>query len=286
MKSSFKKIAYQEIPFFLATIPLAWQIMFGMIPFFIIMAIGRVGTQARFFWDNFLYFLFDPVHFKIICWSLWLAFAVSTVCLFISYPIAYWIARCAKKYRTFFLFLLVVPFWTNILVLAYSWILILEKTGLLNGFLLHIHAISHPFTFLNSFWAIFIVAVYCYMPFMILPLYSALEKIDTQLLEASADLGASWRQTFFNIILPLSWSGIRNGFLLVLVPVYGEFAIPALVGGDTYMLVGPTIAHYVFTALDLQKGAAFTLSACVVLLCVIGVIDILMRKLLSAKDYA
>jgi ABC-type spermidine/putrescine transport system permease subunit I len=225
--------------------------------------------------------VFSIVHFKIIITSLLLALSVATTCFIVAYPVAYWIARHMRRFKIFFLFLLAVPFWTNILILSYAWILLLERHGIITSFFSQ--CAFFEVRILNSFWAIFIVSVYCYLPFMIFPLYSALEKVDQKLLEASADLGASGIQTFFNIIIPLSLPGIRAGFLLVLIPMYGEFAIPALVGGDKYMLIGNTIAHYVFVTFDFALATGFTIFSLVVLLFALLVLTVLTQGIINYR---
>jgi spermidine/putrescine transport system permease protein len=164
------------------------------------------------------------------------------------------------------LFLLLVPFWTNFLLHIYAWFFVLEREGFLNTLLSKLHLISEPLQLLNTPFAIMIMMVYYYLPFMVMPLYSALEKMDPRLIEASFDLGASWRQTVLRVILPLTKKGLKAGFFLVYIPSFGEFAIPELMGGDKWMFVGNVIASYMLGDETGSLGAAFTLLAAVALL--------------------
>jgi spermidine/putrescine transport system permease protein len=156
------------------------------------------------------------------------------------------------------LFFLTLPFWVNFLVQVYAWYFLLEYKGLINNFLLKLGIINEPLILASSLFAVFLVMVYCYLPFMIMPLYSMLEKIDPRLLEASSDLGATSWQTFYRITLPLSSPGIKTGFLLVLIPAFGEFVIPSLLGGSKYMLVGTLISYFFLVARNNAYGSAFT----------------------------
>lgn len=262
----FKNVCKEHIPFFLAAPALVWQIFLCIIPLLIIFS-NSFLQRAPFSLTLAHYKeVCNYVHFNIIVASLFLASITACICLLIGFPVAYWIARHAGRLKNFFIMLLIIPFWTNLLILIYSWLFILEKNGLFNSFLMKLGLVTREFTILYSVPAIILVAVYCYTPFMIMPIFTALEKIDKSLLEASADLGASYRQTLFKVIIPLAWSGIRIGFLLVFIPVFGEFALPLLVGGDRYMFFGNAIAHYVFTAFNLQSASAFTALASLLLI--------------------
>ncbi|OQA35325.1 MAG: Spermidine/putrescine transport system permease protein PotB [Candidatus Dependentiae bacterium ADurb.Bin331] len=139
--------------------------------------------------------------------------------------------------------------------------------------------ISEPIGLLNNVFAVAIVMFYCYVPFMIMPIINALEKIDKSLIEASSDLGATHLQTFLRVVLPLSWPGIRTGFFLVFVLTFGEFAIPLLMGGDKYVFVGTAISYYVLNALELEKGAAFTCMSGVALLLTIFILNWVLKRL-------
>lgn len=257
---------------------LVWQVFFCIIPLILIISGSFIAPTGYFFSLKNYTILFDTNHLYIILLSFFLALTTSILCLLFGYPIAYWLARKVVIFKNLFLFLLIVPFWTNLLVLIYSWIFILEKSGILNNFLISIGLIQQPLAILNNIVGILIVTFYCYLPFMVLPIFSVLEKIDQNILEASADLGATGRQTITKVIIPLSWPGIKTGLLLVFVPVFGEFTIPLLIGGDKYMFTGNAIAHYVFTALDLSKGAAFTIIASISLFMSIILLNWLLKR--------
>lgn len=218
------------------------------------------------------YFLSAGVYLIIIMKSIMLATGVATLSLFIGYPLAYYIALKQRAFKNIFLSFLIIPFWTNILVHIYAWFFVLERNGILNTVLLNIGIIREPIMILNTMYAVVLVMVYCYLPFMVLPLFSILEKFDTRLIEASFDLGASQKQTFLNVILPLTYPGIATGFFLVFVPAFGEFMIPLLLGGDKHMFVGTLISHYFLIAATPEKGAAFTIMSSMIL---IGVVSIL-----------
>jgi ABC-type spermidine/putrescine transport system permease subunit I len=198
--------------------------------------------------------------------------------LLAAYPVAYYLALRAKRWKNFLLFFLTLPFWTNFLILIYAWFFLLERNGIINQLFLKLHLISEPLRLANSMVALFIVMVYCYLPFMIMPLYTILGKIDTRLFDASADLGATRWQTFSRITVPLSFSGIRTGALLVLIPVFGEFAIPALIGGQKYMLAGSMIRYYFFVVRDNARGSAFTVLCALSLTTTVIVVLVALRK--------
>ncbi len=259
-----KKVALQEMPF-LASLPaIVWQILFWCIPLFIVIYLSL--TKFGIFTLHNYSELFQLIYVRIILRSLALAIANALICLFCAYPVAYFLAIYTQRWKNFLLFLLVLPFWTNFLVQIYAWFFLLEHNGLINKILLRLHLISEPLNLSNNVFAVLLVMVYCYIPFMVLPIYSVVEKLNIRLLEASADLGATPWQTFRHITLPLSASGIKTGVLLVLVPSFGEFVIPALVGGSKYMMVGSLISHYFLVARDSALGSAFTLLSGLVLL--------------------
>jgi spermidine/putrescine transport system permease protein len=208
---------------------------------------------------------FTPTYLKVIGSSILLALSNAILCLFIAYPLAYFLAFTGKRFKNIFLFLLLIPFWTNFLLHVYAWFYVLEKQGFLNNLLLNLHIINEPILLLNSLFSIMIMMVYYYMPFMVLPIYSSLEKFDLSLIEASLDLGATWWQTFRRILLPLSMRGVRAGFLLVYIPSFGEFAIPELMGGDKQMFVGNVVSQYILAEGTGSLGSAFTVMSCAIL---------------------
>ena len=248
----------QELSFFFTVPALVWQLFFLFIPLIIVLFYSIIqlpeGTLTLAHYRD----LIDPVYFQVIFRSLVLAIVSSAACLVIGYPLAYYLALSIKRGKNFLLFLVTLPFWTSFLILIYSWYFLLEQHGIINSMLLRIGLISTPLMLSNNVVAIFVVMLYCYLPFMIMPLYSSLEKIDHNLLEASADLGATPWQTFWRVTVPLSLPGVRTGILLVLVPTFGEFAIPALIGGSKSLFVGSLISYFYLVARDNSLGSAFT----------------------------
>ncbi|MDP3889199.1 MAG: ABC transporter permease [bacterium] len=266
MKQQLKKSIAQEM-FFLASLPaLLWQLLFLCVPLLIIIYLSFVkeGVITGEHYRS----LFQITHMRVILRSLGLAFANALICLICAYPVAYFLGLYAKRWKNFLLFLLVLPFWTNFLVQVYAWFFLLERNGFINSLLLRIGIISQPLSLSSNLFAVFLVMVYCYIPFMILPIYSNIGKLNYRLLEASADLGATPWQTFKRITLPLSIPGIKTGVLLVLVPSFGEYVIPTLLGGSKNMMVGSLISHYFLVARDSSLGSTFTLMSGLILLIV------------------
>lgn len=279
-----KQIILNELPFFFSVPALIWQLFFLCVPLILMILMSFMDRAAAVstLIITFKHYaaVFNFVHLKIILNSLGLALMVASLCLICAYPIAYYLAFRAGRLKQTLLFFLLVPFWTNLLILIYAWFFILEREGLANSLLKKIGIINQPLPLLYNIFAISIVMFYCYMPFMIMPLVSALEKVETGLIEAARDLGASYRQAFFTIILPLSWTGVRTGFFLVFVLSFGEFAIPLIMGGDKYVFVGNAISHYVLNALEIETGAAFTCLSGLCLLVSIVLINWLLKKII------
>lgn len=248
----------REIAFLSSMPAVLWQIFFMVGPLAVIFYFSVSSDHLPFTLAHY-WALFKYSYFIIITRSLLLAFGTAFVALILAYPMAYFLAIRVKRFKHLMLFLLTLPFWVNFLVQVYSWYYLLEYKGLINNLLIYIGIINEPLELSNNLWAIFLVMVYCYLPFMIMPLYNALEKIDVRLLAASADLGATPWQTFTRITLPLSMPGIRTGSLLVLIPAFGEFVIPSLLGGSKYMLTGSLIAYLFLVARNNALGAAFTI---------------------------
>lgn len=264
MQEQFRK----EIPFFLGSPAIIWQILFVLVPLILILitSFRVVDAEGIVQWtfDNYAT-VCTHAHAIILLRSLLLASATAVICLCIGYPVAYFLAVYVDRLRFLLLFLLTLPFWTNFLTLAYAWFFVLEKNGLLNRFLIFFNLINDPIVFAYNRVAVLVVMVYCFLPFMIIPLYTALEKIDKRLLEASEDLGATAWQTFTRITVPLSLSGIKTGLLLVFIPAFGEFVIPMVMGGSQYLYVGSTISHYLLHAQSEGAGAAFTVMSMIML---------------------
>ncbi len=265
MKNTNKQ-SIQELSFLYILPAYIWQILFLWIPFFIVLWFSFVSDSV---WtmQNYWAILNRP-HVRIIGRSLVFALANAFFCLLCAYPVAYFLAVKVKRFKNFLLFLLVLPFWTNMLVQVYAWFFLLGKNGFLELFLRKLGLIQNSWHIAHSLTAVFLVMVYCYIPFMILPIYTVLERLPHQLREASADLGATPWQTFIHVTLPLSMPGIKTGFLLVMVPSFGEFVIPELIGGAKYMLSGSLISYYFLVVRNNGIGSAFTMLCGFILLIV------------------
>jgi len=195
------------------------------------------GVRWIFTWENYTRFM-DPLYLKILLRTFRLSLITTLILLIVGYPMAYRIARAGKRWRNILLFLVVLPFWTSDLIRTYAWMLILRDTGLLNGLLQVLHITGKPLTMLYTEGAILLGLTYVYLPFMVLPLYASIEKLDSSLLEAAEDLGATpfWR--FLKVTVPLTKSGILAGSLLVFIPSVGVFVVSDLLGGAKAMMIG------------------------------------------------
>jgi spermidine/putrescine transport system permease protein len=247
----------KELPFAIGIPALLWQIIFFYIPLLLILLSSLWSFTDGLTLKHFIN-VWDWIYFKIAFNSLGLAISTTVLSLLIGFPLAYFIAFRAKKFKNLFLFLLIIPFWTNFLLHIYAWFFVLEKQGFLNTLLINLSFIETPLHILNTPFATMLMMVYYFLPFMALPIYSTLENIDRNLLEASVDLGANWTQTVRKVLLPLSLSGIRSGILLVYIPAFGEFVIPDLMGGDKQYFVGSVISQFVLGNHTAPLGAAFT----------------------------
>jgi spermidine/putrescine transport system permease protein len=235
--------------------------LFLILPLLLVVALsflarGPYGNVVyRFNLDNYTR-LFDPLYLRILVYSLGVAALTTVVSILIGYPLAYYIARVPERQRSTLLFLILVPFWTNFIIRIYAWIMILRTEGLLNTVLLNLGVIKVPLDILYTPTAVLIGMVYEFLPFMVLPLYTSLEKIEMAQLEAAADLGARPWVAFWRITLPLSIPGMIAGSILVFIPAMGMFVVPDLMGGAKTVLVGNLIRNQFLTARDWPFGAA------------------------------
>ena len=278
--NTLKSLFLREIAFFKASPAIAWHLLFFYIPVLLIFILSFLDKSTQSFGittTHYEYFL-NPLFLWIIVRSLTLAFFTALICLFFAYPLAYCLAVKIQRYKNFFLFFLLLPFWTSLMVQVYAWFFVLEHNGLLNTLLLKFHLIRTPLHLLNTPFAVYTVMAYCYLPFMILPLYTVLEKINPNMFEAAADLGATQWQTFWQVTIPLSMSGIKTGFFLVFVPSFGEFVVPMLLGGGKKMYVGSLITQYFLFARNPYHGAAFTVISSIALVSAVGVIYLYFKR--------
>ncbi len=247
-------------PFFWVVPGFLWELLFFYIPLALMIILSFTYVTDTYQHVSFARYspFFTKAYFLIILKSLILACVNGIVCFLIGYPMAYFLAFKTGRLKLFFLFLLIVPFWVNFLLHVYAWFFVLDQGGIINSSLLMLGIIDEPLHLLNSMFAIIVVMVYCYLPFMVLPIYSSLARFNQTLLEASRDLGATDFETWYHIVLPLSLSGVASGFALVFIPSFGEFAIPGLMGGEKFVFVGSVITQYALGAQTMPFGTAFT----------------------------
>jgi len=215
--------------------------------------------EMTFTMDNYLR-LFDPLYAKVLWHSFYMAIVATLICLVVGYPFAYIVAKMPDRWRPFMLFLIIIPFWTNSLIRTYGLKIVLGAQGILNKSLIAMDIIDKPIRIMYTESAVMIGLVYILLPFMILPLYSAIEKLDGTYLEAARDLGANKLQTLWKIVLPLTMPGIIGGCLLVLLPALGMFYISDLLGGAKNLLIGNVIKSQVLNARDWPFGAATSIA--------------------------
>lgn len=277
-----KKIFSEEFSFFIVMPAFLWQIMFLWAPIIFILLLGFLSSDSDNFTLSHYTAILNYTHFKVIFRSLFIAIFNTFLSLLLAYPVAYYLVFKAKQWKNFLLFFLTLPLWVNFLIQVYSWFFLLEHHGIINQLLMSIGLINNPLHMVNNGFAILLVMLHVYLPFMIMPLYNALEKIDYNLIEASADLGASKWKTFIRITWPLSIPGVSLGFFLVFVMSFGEVAIPMLLGGNKKLYVGNLISEYFLGAKNIHRGSAFTfLSGISLALFLLGLYYLLNKKILK-----
>jgi putrescine transport system permease protein len=265
-------------------LPYFWLLLFFAIPFAIVLKISLAESAIaqppytalyeyvndvltlRVTFANYLFLLSDSLYFESYLSSLRIAAISTVVCLLVGYPIAYGIARMQGPMQSLLLMLVVLPSWTSFLVRIYAWMGLLRNNGIINNVLLSLGVVDEPIRLLNTELAVYIGIVYCYLPFLILPLYANLVKLDNRLLEAATDLGAGPVARFLRITLPLSRGGVIAGCMLVFIPVVGEFVIPELLGGSETLMIGKVLWGEFFNNRDWPVASAVATVMLVVLL--------------------
>lgn len=226
------------------------------------------GVVWTFYPDNFGRILgwadgpievFDPVYLGILMRSLRIAFTTVAITLLVCYPVAFWVSRLPPRRRNFFLFLITLPFFASLIVRLYAWVLILRPSGFLNQVLTALGISDEPIGLIYTETAVLIGLVYIMVPFMFLPLYASIEKLDRQLIDASFDLGAGRIATFRRVILPLTMPGIMGGSILVFIPTLGNFVVPSLLGGAKVLMIGNLIEQQFLYARNWPFGAALAM---------------------------
>ncbi len=276
-----------------AGVPYFWLLLFFLTPFFIVVVIAFSAAAYSIppftipsswtdikanFSTNFGYLINDSLYYNGYINSLKVA-AISTVfCLLLGYPMAYGIARSSGATRNILLLLVILPFWTSFLLRIYAWIGLLGNNGTINNVLLSLGIIDQPIQMMNTVFAVYIGIVYSYLPFMILPLYANLERLDSSLTEAAMDLGSSPTRTFFDVTLPLSVPGIVAGSMLVFIPATGEYVIPVLLGTGSSPMIGRVLFDEFFLNTDWPVA-----SAVAVVLLILLVVPIMIFNHYQAK---
>jgi len=268
--------------------PYAWLLAFFLVPFLIVLKISLSQTAiaqppyipvfdlavgwrgiADFFaglsFDNYRFLGSDPLYVLSYMKSVEIAAFSTLLLLVIGYPIAYAVTRTPRRVQAVLVLLIILPFWTSFLIRIYAWMNILQHDGPLNALLLALHIVREPPAWLSTDTAVYIGIVYSYLPFMVLPLYATLEKLDESLLEAAADLGCPRWRTFWLVTVPLSAPGVLAGALLCFIPIVGEFVIPDLLGGSQTSMIGQTVWTEFFANKDWPTASAVA----VVLVCLL-----------------
>ena len=254
--------------------PYLWMLVFFALPFGYILKISLAEsviamppysdiwswTEGQFSWlgslDNYRFLLEDDLYYLAYFNSVRLAAIATLLCLFVAYPMAFAIARMPEPYRSLCLLLVILPSWTSFLIRIYAWIGLLKNNGLINQMLLAVGLLDEPLLLLHSDFAIYLGIVYGYLPFMVLPIYTNLVKLDHSLIEAAYDLGARPWKVFLTIILPLSMGGVVAGCFLVFIPAVGEFIIPDLLGGPDTLMIGKVLWQEFFVNRDWPVASA------------------------------
>ncbi len=260
-------------------IPYLWLLLFFLVPFAIVLKIALaepliaqppyspllqwvdgVRLEINLVFENFRFIFSDRLYVVAYLNSVKIAFVSTVLALLVGYPLAYAIARAPADYRIMLLMGIILPFWTSFLIRVYAWIGILKNNGLLNNALIGLGVIDEPLAMLHTDFSVYVGIVYSYLPFMVLPLYATLERMDESLLEAAMDLGARPWKAFLTVTLPLSLPGIVAGSMLVFIPAVGEFVIPALLGGPDTLMIGRVLWDEFFGNRDWPVASAVAIA--------------------------
>jgi len=279
-------------------VPFFWLLLFFLAPFLIVLKISLAEAtiasppflpmtewvdegiiQVKLVFENFIYLWEDDLYLKTYLNSVKIS-AISTVfCLLIGYPMAYAIVRASPTYKNLLLMLIILPFWTSFLLRVYAWMGLLADQGTINNLLIFLGIIDEPIRLLYTPFAVYVGIVYTYLPFMILPLYANMEKLDLTLREAAADLGAKPAMTFLTVTLPLTIPGIIAGSLLVFIPATGEFVIPSLLGGGNVLMIGHLLYNEFAANIDWPVASAVAIALLIVL-----VLPMMLYQHVQAKE--
>ncbi len=243
----------------------AWLLLFFIVPLAIVLLYSFLerGTYGGVDWQFTLVNyqrLFEPIYWVVFGRSLWLALLTTVACLLVGYPLAFFTATRSPRWRNTLLLLIIIPFWTNFLVRIYAWIVLLRNEGVINILLQSLQIVSEPLDLLFNSFAVAIGLVYGYLPFMVLPLYATIERLDFSLLEAAQDLGANDLRTLWRIVLPLTWRGVVAGSLLVFIPAVGEFVTPDILGGAKSIMMGNLVQNQFLAARNWPFGSVLSIA--------------------------
>ena len=289
-----------------AIAPYLWMALFFLVPFFFIVKIslsqtaiaqppyeplfdlsqgfqGLKAAAAQLGIENFRLLVTDDLYVFSYLRSVVVAMVSTLILVVVGYPLAYGMSRLSRGWQALAMLAVIVPFWTSFLIRIYAWINILQRDGLLNDMLMALKIVNTPLVWLSTDTAMYIGIVYSYLPFMILPLYATLARMDASLLEAAADLGAPPGKAFWLVTFPLSLPGIGAGALLCFIPIVGEFVIPDLLAGSGSMMIGQTLWLEFFTNKDWPVASAAAVVLLVLLLAPLLVYDALQRRQLEAR---
>jgi spermidine/putrescine transport system permease protein len=261
-----------------------YLLLFFLLPFVVIIVYSFLtrsptgGVLWQFTFDNYIKLFSDTIYLQIFWRSIWMGLATTLICLLIGYPLALFIARRNRRWRTILILLILIPFWTNLLVRTYAWMVILGNNGLINNLIGWFG--FDPITMLNTGGAVLLGLVYTELPFMVLPLFASIDRFDFRLLEAAGDLGATRRQAFLRIMLPLTMPGIVAGSVLVFIPAAGNYIVPALLGGNKVTLVGNLLEQQFGSAQNKPLGSA----AAILVMIVLTLAVILYFRVTSEED--
>lgn len=253
-----------------------WLIILVAIPLIYVLVLSFFsrsssgGVELKLTMENYSK-LFDPEYLKIYWASMVVAFVTTVICILLGYPFAYHMASGSARKKIIMMLLIIIPFWTNSLIRLYGWKIILGAEGVLNKLLKALGFIDQPLEILFTDYAVILGMVYTLIPFMILPLYSSIEKLDRTLLEASSDLGARRYKTFLHITLPLTAPGIFAGSVMVFIPTLGYFFVSDLMGGGNSMLIGNLIKNQFYTSQNWPLGAALSIILILITLIIVKI---------------
>ena len=293
--------------FSLISVPYLWLFLLFLVPFGIVfkislsdyaisippytptldLATGWAGFKtflSELDFENYVFLTDDDLYWKAYLSSLKIASIATALTLLVRFPIAYGMANAPDEWRPTLMMLVILPFWTSFLIRVYSWMGILSQEGFLNQFLMGIGLISEPLIILNTNWAVYIGIVYTYCPFMILPIYATLEKLDTSLNEAAVDLGCSRTSAFWLITMPLARPGIIAGCFLVFIPALGEFVIPSLLGGSRTLMIGKVLYEEFFANRDWPVASAVAVVLLLILIVPIVMYQRNQQKMMEAEQ--